>query len=127
MASWQREHERKRAIEARVFALRDALEEEGVDDAAVDARCEALRRQLAAGGGDAPAAGGSAPLAGAPSAGGAPVAGRRPNAPAGAPPSSPLIVRGQAAVWRVKSARFDDDASTRVERPPSAFASFNFE
>ncbi|CAK7231445.1 RNA-splicing factor [Sporothrix bragantina] len=41
------EHDRKRAIEVRVFALRDELEEKGdLDDDAIDERCDALRKQL---------------------------------------------------------------------------------
>ncbi|CAK7243698.1 MAG: RNA-splicing factor [Sporothrix thermara] len=41
------EHDRKRAIEVRVFALRDELEEKGdIDEDAIDERCDALRKQL---------------------------------------------------------------------------------
>ncbi|KIH90336.1 hypothetical protein SPBR_00809 [Sporothrix brasiliensis 5110] len=41
------EHDRKRAIEVRVFALRDELEEEGkLDEDAIDERCDALRKKL---------------------------------------------------------------------------------
>jgi hypothetical protein len=41
------DHERKRAIELKVFELRDKLEEEGkLDEDEVDAECEALRRKL---------------------------------------------------------------------------------
>ncbi|CAK7208087.1 RNA-splicing factor [Sporothrix eucalyptigena] len=41
------DHERKRAIEVRVFALRDELEEKGeLDDEAIDERCDELRVKL---------------------------------------------------------------------------------
>lgn len=41
------DHERKRAIEVQVFALRDELEEEGkLDEDEIDERCEGLRRKL---------------------------------------------------------------------------------
>lgn len=41
------EHDRKRTIEVRVFALRDELEEEGkLDEEAIDDRCDALRKKL---------------------------------------------------------------------------------
>jgi len=42
-------HERKRALEVQVFALRDQLEEEGkLEEDEVDEACEALRRKLVA-------------------------------------------------------------------------------
>ncbi|KAF1918140.1 cwf21 domain-containing protein [Ampelomyces quisqualis] len=40
------EHEAKRDIEVKVFELRDTLEEQGVDEDAIDDQCDALRRQL---------------------------------------------------------------------------------
>jgi len=40
------EHERKRAIEVKVFELRDRLEDEGVDEDEIDDQVEALRRKL---------------------------------------------------------------------------------
>lgn len=40
------EHEAKRAIEVKVFALRDKLEEEGVDEDDIDDQCDALRKKL---------------------------------------------------------------------------------
>lgn len=41
------EHDRKRAIEVQVFALRDELEEEGkLDEDAIDERCDELRKKL---------------------------------------------------------------------------------
>lgn len=41
------EHERRRAIEVKVFALRDELEEAGdVDEDEIDDRCDALRKKL---------------------------------------------------------------------------------
>lgn len=41
------DHDRKRAIEVKVFELRDKLEEEGkLDEDEVDAECDALRRKL---------------------------------------------------------------------------------
>lgn len=40
------EHERKRAIEVKVFELRDQLEDEGVDEDEIEERVEALRKKL---------------------------------------------------------------------------------
>ncbi|KAF2023426.1 cwf21-domain-containing protein [Setomelanomma holmii] len=40
------EHEAKRDVEVKVFALRDKLEEGGVDEDDIDDQCEALRRKL---------------------------------------------------------------------------------
>ncbi|TKA24070.1 Pre-mRNA-splicing factor CWC21 [Salinomyces thailandicus] len=42
------EHDRKRAIEVKVFELRDRLEEEGIDEDSIDDQCDALRTQLEA-------------------------------------------------------------------------------
>ncbi|KAK3112744.1 RNA-splicing factor [Teratosphaeriaceae sp. CCFEE 6253] len=42
------EHDRKRAIEVKVFELRDQLEEEGVDEDEIDDQCYALRKKLEA-------------------------------------------------------------------------------
>lgn len=42
------EHDRKRAIEVKVFELRDKLEDEGVDEDEIDDQCEALRKKLEA-------------------------------------------------------------------------------
>ncbi|KAH8879876.1 cwf21-domain-containing protein [Thozetella sp. PMI_491] len=42
------EHERKREIELKVFELRDQLEEDGVDEAEIDDRCDKLRKKLQA-------------------------------------------------------------------------------
>ncbi|KAM0710641.1 hypothetical protein Q7P35_001379 [Cladosporium inversicolor] len=40
------EHERKREIEVKVFELRDKLEEDGIDEDAIDDQCAALRKKL---------------------------------------------------------------------------------
>ncbi|KAK7514976.1 pre-mRNA-splicing factor CWC21 [Phyllosticta citriasiana] len=40
------EHDRKRAIEVKVFELRDRLEDEGVDEDDIDDQCDALRKKL---------------------------------------------------------------------------------
>ncbi|KAI1847826.1 hypothetical protein JX265_009254 [Neoarthrinium moseri] len=41
------EHERKREVEVKVFELRDRLEDEGaLDEDEIDARCDALRKEL---------------------------------------------------------------------------------
>ncbi|KAK1828414.1 Pre-mRNA-splicing factor CWC21 [Podospora conica] len=40
------EHDRKREVEVKVFELRDKLEEEGLDEEEIDARCAVLRKQL---------------------------------------------------------------------------------
>ncbi|KAH9832786.1 Pre-mRNA-splicing factor CWC21 [Teratosphaeria destructans] len=40
------EHDRKRDIEVKVFELRDRLEDEGVDEDDIDARCDTLRKEL---------------------------------------------------------------------------------
>ncbi|TKA73284.1 Pre-mRNA-splicing factor cwc-21 [Friedmanniomyces simplex] len=40
------EHDRKREIEVKVFELRDRLEDEGVDEDAIDDQCDTLRKQL---------------------------------------------------------------------------------
>jgi len=40
------EHERKRAIELKVFELRDKLEDEGLDEDEIEERTDALRKQL---------------------------------------------------------------------------------
>ncbi|KAL1894972.1 hypothetical protein Cpir12675_003431 [Ceratocystis pirilliformis] len=42
------EHDRKRAVESKVFDLRDKLEDEGVDEDEIDQRCDNLRKQLLA-------------------------------------------------------------------------------
>lgn len=42
------DHERKRAIELRVFELRDRLEEEEVDEEEIEMQTEALRRKMTA-------------------------------------------------------------------------------
>ncbi|OQO00039.1 Pre-mRNA-splicing factor CWC21 [Cryoendolithus antarcticus] len=42
------EHERKRAIEVKVFELRDKLEDEGVNEDDIDDQCDALRKKLTA-------------------------------------------------------------------------------
>ncbi|KKA26773.1 hypothetical protein TD95_001696 [Thielaviopsis punctulata] len=42
------EHDRKRAVESKVFDLRDKLEDEGVDEDEIDRRCDDLRKQLLA-------------------------------------------------------------------------------
>ncbi|KAK0722996.1 cwf21 domain-containing protein [Lasiosphaeria miniovina] len=42
------EHERKREVEVKVFELRDQLEEKGVGEDEIDAKCDALRKQLLA-------------------------------------------------------------------------------
>ncbi|KAI0805233.1 cwf21-domain-containing protein [Xylaria sp. FL0064] len=42
------EHDRKREVEVKVFELRDQLEDEGVDEAEIDRRCDALREELRA-------------------------------------------------------------------------------
>lgn len=42
------EHERKREVEVKVFELRDKLEDEGVDEDEIDARCDKLRKDLLA-------------------------------------------------------------------------------
>ncbi|KAI9660665.1 MAG: RNA-splicing factor [Bathelium mastoideum] len=40
------EHDRRRAIEVRVFELRDRLEDEGVEEDEIDAQTDALRKKL---------------------------------------------------------------------------------
>ncbi|RKF71741.1 Pre-mRNA-splicing factor CWC21 [Golovinomyces cichoracearum] len=40
------DHARKREIEVKVFELRDKLEEEGIDEEAIETQTEALRRKL---------------------------------------------------------------------------------
>ncbi|KAL2270411.1 hypothetical protein VTJ83DRAFT_2595 [Remersonia thermophila] len=42
------EHERKREVEVKVFELRDRLEEEGVEEDEIEARCDELRKKLLA-------------------------------------------------------------------------------
>ncbi|WPH00752.1 Pre-mRNA-splicing factor [Acrodontium crateriforme] len=42
------EHDRKRAIEVKVFELRDQLEDDGVDEDEIDDKCAALRKKLEA-------------------------------------------------------------------------------
>ncbi|KAK8066067.1 hypothetical protein PG997_012814 [Apiospora hydei] len=42
------EHERKRAVEVKVFELRDKLEDEGVDEDEIDKQCDAMRKDLLA-------------------------------------------------------------------------------
>ncbi|KAH8821472.1 cwf21 domain-containing protein [Xylogone sp. PMI_703] len=40
------EHDRKREVEVKVFELRDKLEDEGVDEEEIEAKCDALREKL---------------------------------------------------------------------------------
>ncbi|KAF2857116.1 cwf21-domain-containing protein [Piedraia hortae CBS 480.64] len=40
------EHERLRAIEVKVFELRDRLEDEGLDEDQIEVKCEQLRKEL---------------------------------------------------------------------------------
>ena len=42
------DHNRKREVEAKVFELRDELEEAEVDEAEIEERCDALRKELLA-------------------------------------------------------------------------------
>lgn len=55
------DHDRKRAMEVRVFALRDELEEKEVDEDEIERRCDALRKSLAAGAAAAAAGAGAPP------------------------------------------------------------------
>ncbi|EFW98505.1 pre-mRNA-splicing factor cwc21 [Grosmannia clavigera kw1407] len=42
------DHDRKRVVEVRVFALRDELEDKDVDEAEIERRCDELRKSLTA-------------------------------------------------------------------------------